>query len=324
MTDPVFYSKLGADLMAFLAQKRAAGYPYEHSANILGELDSMIAKDFPESEVLSKDICTAWIDKCSELHQNTLFRKITPVRQFGKYVAGMGKPAYIIPGGIPHKQIHYDAHIFTEKELKSFFASIDQCRKSPFSPYRCYVIPVIFRLLFTCGLRSSEARLLSVTDVDLSTGKILIKKTKGWEARIIYTSPEMLDLLRRYDDIISQHLPVREAFFPNRKGDYYSDTTLDVWFHEFWDLLPEAAVTKGNKPRVHDLRHSYCVYRLNHWVREKADLNALYPYLSEFVGHSNFADTDYYLTLSEPFYPELQARMREVNDTILPEVPHEA
>jgi integrase len=100
-------------------------------------------------------------------------------------------------------------------------------------------------------------------------------------------------------------------------------STLDVWFHEFWDKLPEAVTTKGNKPRVHDFRHSYCVYRLNLWVQENADLNALYPYLSEFVGHSNFADTDYYLTLAEPFYPEFESRMRAMNATILPEVPHE-
>ena len=56
---------------------------------------------------------------------------------------------------------------------------------------------------------------------------------------------------------------------------------------------------------------------------QKPHLNALYPYLSEFVGHSNFADTDYYLTLAEPFYSEFEARMRIVNTSILPEVPHE-
>jgi integrase len=114
----------------------------------------------------------------------------------------------------------------------------------------------------------------------------------------------------------------KRPFFPNHRGDYYSKTALDLWFHEFWDALPEASVTKGNTPRVHDFRHSYCVYRLNQWVREKANLNALYPYLSEFVGHSNFADTDYYLTLAEPFYPEFESRMRAVNNAILPEVPH--
>ena len=64
-------------------------------------------------------------------------------------------------------------------------------------------------------------------------------------------------------------------------------------------------------------------YRLNQWVREGKDINGLYPYLSEYLGHSNFADTDYYLTLAEPFYPEFEARMRAVNTAILPEVPYE-
>ena len=323
MADPVYRSKFRADIEAFIIQKRAAGYPYNTSARVLGYLDAMISKSFPDSDILSKKICNAWIDKCSSFHQNTLLRRVTPVRQLAKYLVGTGKEAYIIPGGIPNKQIHYDAHIFTETELKAFFSSIDKCRKSPFSPYRCYVIPVIFRLLYTCGLRASEARLLNVDDVDLGTGKIFIRGSKGWEARIIYVSLDMLDLLCRYDCIIQRYLPARKAFFPNQKGDYYSKSTLDIWFHEFWDTLPEAAVTKGNKPRVHDFRHSYCVYRLNQWVRDNADLNALYPYLSEFVGHSNFADTDYYLTLAEPFYSEFEARMRKVNATILPEVPHE-
>ena len=323
MADPAFHSKFRADIEAFIIQKRASGYPYNTSARVLGYLDAMISKSFPDSDILSKEICNAWIDKCSSFHQNTLLRRVTPVRQLAKYLVGTGKEAYIIPGGIPNKQIHYDAHIFTVTELKAFFSSIDKCRKSPFSPYRCYVIPVIFRLLYTCGLRASEARLLNVDDVDLDTGKIFIRGSKGWEARIIYVSPDMLDLLHRYDCIIQRYLPARKVFFPNQKGDFYSKSTLDIWFHEFWDTLPEAAVTKGNKPRVHDFRHSYCVYRLNQWVSDNADLNALYPYLSEFVGHSNFADTDYYLTLAEPFYSEFEARMRKVNAAILPEVPHE-
>ncbi|MFR3229183.1 MAG: hypothetical protein ACLTPG_09630 [Mediterraneibacter gnavus] len=109
----------------------------------------MIAEDYPDCSTLSKEICDAWIRKCSVLHQNTLLRRVTPVRQFAKYLVGTGKSAYIIPGGIPRKQIRYDAHIFTEEELKAFFASIDACKKSPFSPLRCYVIPVIFRLIYT-------------------------------------------------------------------------------------------------------------------------------------------------------------------------------
>lgn len=130
------------------------------------------------------------VRKCSVLHQNTLLRRVTPVRQFAKYLVGTGKSAYIIPSAIPRKQIRYDAHIFTEAELKAFFASIDSCKKSPFSPLRCYIIPVIFRLIYTCGLRASEARLLRTDDIDLSTGKIFIRESKGWKARIVFASDD--------------------------------------------------------------------------------------------------------------------------------------
>ena len=98
MSEPVFRSKLKEDLDAFLVQKRAAGYPYKTSASVLGYLDAMIAGHYPDSTMLSKEICDSWIEHCSKLHQNTLLRRVTPVRQFGKYLAGMGKPVYIIPG----------------------------------------------------------------------------------------------------------------------------------------------------------------------------------------------------------------------------------
>ncbi|NLC26213.1 MAG: tyrosine-type recombinase/integrase, partial [Fastidiosipila sp.] len=204
MPDPEFKSKLGPDIKAFIIQKRAVGYPYLTSAKVLGYLDTMITEFFPESRILSKEICDAWIEKNSKLHQNTLIRRVTPVRQLGKYLTGTGKSAYIVPKGIPSKQLRYDAHIFTQKELKAFFSSIDKCVKSPYS-YRCYVIPVIFRWIYTCGLRSSEARLLRVNDVDLTNGKVLIRKSKGWEARIIYVNEDMLDLLCRYEHIISRY-----------------------------------------------------------------------------------------------------------------------
>src|SRR5699024_1951811 len=101
LSDPVFRSKLRDDLEAFIFQKRASGYPYNTSSKVLGYLDTMIAKDYPGCSTLSKEICDAWIRKCSVLHQNTLLRRVTPVRQFAKYLVGTGKSAYIIPSGIP-------------------------------------------------------------------------------------------------------------------------------------------------------------------------------------------------------------------------------
>ena len=75
MADPVFRSKLSNDLDAFITQKRAAGHPYGTSARVLGYLDDMIIEKYPESSVLTKEICNAWIKECSKLHQTTLLRR---------------------------------------------------------------------------------------------------------------------------------------------------------------------------------------------------------------------------------------------------------
>jgi len=41
------------------------------------------------------------------------------------------------------------------------------------------------------------------------------------------------------------------------------------------------------------------------------------------MGHSHYADTDYYLSLVEEFYPEMEQRLSSLNNDILPEVLHE-
>lgn len=317
-----YVSKLGPAIAGLIAQKRAMGYPYDTSAAILGRFDAFAANRFPGEASLTKDLCMAWATMREGEHQNTLLRRVTPVRQLGKYIAGKGGDAYVIPGHIPSKQVKYAPHVFTEGEVAELFASIDSCPASPWSPLRHYVIPVFFRLVYCCGLRQSEARLLARNDVDLRGGRVVIRESKGWESRVVYMSDGLLGLCRVYDGIIESEMPGRVPFFPNASGGCYSKSAPDTWFHEFWDALPCAAAAGGNPARVHDLRHAYAVHRLNSWVREGRDTSALYPYLSEFMGHSHFADTDYYLTLSECFYGQLGELMAPVDDEVLPEVVH--
>jgi len=323
MTEYTFTSLIGPHINDFIRQKRASGYPYEASARILHHFDVLAAQKFPNEPVITKEMCSMWLGLKPDEHPNGLLRRITPIRQLGKYLQGLGYNAYIIPGRIPDKQIKYEAHIYTAAELKAFFSAVDHCPLSRFSPTRRYVIPVIFRLLYCCGLRSSEARLLKKEDVDLATGKITIRESKGWKARIVYMSGDLLKLCEEYDSLIESVLPGRQVFFPNKDGGFFGKSTVGLWFHEFWENLPESKGITGNPARVHDFRHSYAVHRLNQWVRDGRDINALYPYLSEYMGHSQYAGTDYYLSLVEEFYPEMEKRLSSLNEGILPEALHE-
>jgi integrase len=95
------------------------------------------------------------------------------------------------------------------------------------------------------------------------------------------------------------------------------------WFHDFWDKLPEAKNYSGNAPRVHDFRHTFAVNRLTQWVHEGKDVNACLPYLSMYLGHQNFADTDYYLHLTPEFFPVLKEKSKAIFGDIIPEAIYE-
>ncbi|MTW88414.1 tyrosine-type recombinase/integrase, partial [Virgibacillus dakarensis] len=177
---------------------------------------------FPNEHTLTSDIVMSWASLKENEHPNGLMRRITPIRQLAKYMKSIGIDAYVLPSNIPKKQIRYVPHIFTSQELSEFFKAVDSCQVSAFSPGRHLVIPVFFRLLYSCGLRSSEARMLQVSDVDFKLGSVFIRESKGHKDRIIYLSDDMLHLCKMYDERIQFHYPNRIAFFPNQKGSYYN------------------------------------------------------------------------------------------------------
>jgi len=49
-------------------------------------------------------------------------------------------------------------------------------------------------------------------------------------------------------------------------------------------------------PRIHDLRHSFAVHSLIDWHRQGADISALLPVLSTYLGHVEPKNTYWYLS----------------------------
>lgn len=306
-----FKSGLGPKLAEFIELKRAAGHIYDSSGSILRRFDAMAAEYFPEEKTVTKEVAAKWLDEKKTLAPAGLLRSVTPVRQFAKYLNVIGISAYVIPPNIPGSVERYTPHIFTEEELLAFFAAVDTCPFNPSCPTRSFVLPVYFRLVYSCGMRNSEARLLQRADLDLTTGKILIRESKGWKERIVYMHPDMLDQCVEYEKIMDARMPGRKWFFPNRGDVPFHRSAPSRWFCEFWDALPEASLVQGNHPRVHDLRHTFCVHRLNAWAMGGHDLNAMYPFLSEFLGHSSYAETDYYMHLTESYYAQYNRQMKD-------------
>ena len=133
-------------------------------------------------------------------------------------LADTARPAYLLPGAALPRPTRYVPHIYTDAELAALFAQTDRCHYCAEVPLRHLVMPVLFRTIYACGLRCSEARLLRVADVDIDTGVLQIRDAKGGKDRQVPVSGPLRDRLADYDARVAGQPDRRDWFFPGKAG----------------------------------------------------------------------------------------------------------
>jgi len=280
-------------IAAFIEQKRRLGFPYTVSEFILLQFDRFCIEHFPDGIMLSKEIALAWAVK-RHTEQNNAFRnRLAPVREFAKYLIRSGESAYVIPPHYVRRTARGLPYIYTETEIAAIWQSLDELTPCPNLPARHLVIPAIIRLLYCCGLRPGEACKLKTGDVDLKSGKIFIRESKGHKDRIVMLADDVNAYYFRYNKSVSRLLPNREWFFPS--GDHaYTISGLDRSYRE---ILDKTGIFKSiqDLPILYGFRHTFATHRLYQWLCEGKDLTSMLPYLSAYMGHARLSDTYYYI-----------------------------
>ena len=144
----------------YVKLKQAIGYKYDAEASHLKRFDQFTLEKYPQATILTKEIVLDWCRKKAYEAQANQSSRASIIRQFGKYLDSIGINAYVLPKSYYPKAKQYVPYIYTDEELSKFFSETDKCAYNPAYPYRHLVMPVIFRMIYLCGLRSSEARLL--------------------------------------------------------------------------------------------------------------------------------------------------------------------
>ena len=318
-----FVSGLAPYLDSLLDVKHAMGFPYDTSERHRHRFDQMCARHHPGEAALTREMAMGWAAARAGEHPNAQLRRITPVRQLAKHMIGLSADAFVIPGGIPGRQVRYRPHLFSPAQLRALFDAADAIRPSPYGGRRELIIPVFFRMMYCLGLRPGEARRLHRHDVDLAAGTVAIRESKGHAERVVFLSGDLHAYCRDYADAIGVHYPDRVAFFPNRAGDFYSRSSVDQWFGELLTAAGPAIVSRPDaRPRAYDLRHAHVVETINRWVRAGRDPQALVAYLSAQLGHTSPEHTWYYFHLAADFHPDLRAQANSGIEDVLPEACH--
>jgi integrase/recombinase XerD len=304
-------------ITALVAQKRAVGYKYAAEERVLARFEEFCRGEFPGVNTVTQAAVEAWVESARRrgVKPATLESLASPVRELARWLGRRGVGAYILPGGVLARPARYVPHIYTDQELAAIFAQTDRCHYCSEAPFRHLVMPVLFRTIYACGLRCSEARLLRPDDVDTDAGVLQIRDAKGGKDRQVPVSEPLRVRLADYHAQVGQ--PGRDWFFPGRDGLPLTLGNVEKNFRRF---LWQARISHGGRgrgPRVHDLRHTFAVNNLRFWFAQGQDVGALLPVLQTYMGHSSLGDTAYYLRLTAESYPDITARVQQATGDIV-------
>lgn len=146
---------------------------------------------------------------------------------------------------------------------------------------------MLLMLLYSTGMRRTEASLLKVSDIDSQRMVIHIHRGKGMRDRDVPLTPKMLEALRDY----WRWKKPRVYLFPSKRSAAGSEQPISD--KTVWNVCRAAATRAGIQKKLgpHTLRHCFAT----HLLEGGADLRTI----QLLMGHERLEDTTIYLHLSQ-------------------------
>lgn len=311
-------SSISPLMQDYAMYQQASGRWNESSyAIMLSRFDKHCKANFSDSEILTQEMVDSWCAKRDTEANNSCRSRIYPVVSFIRYLQKRGLTGVKTPA-IPRKESRtYIPHAFSADELEKFFDACDSITSFSATEEqisRKLTIPVFFRLLYSSGIRTNEARMLRTRDVDLVHGALNIEYSKGHSQHFIVLHDSMLGLMREYDIVIGKMYPDRAYFFPARAEKCHTQQWVSVNFKKLWCQCSDSYAVP------YEFRHNYAAININSWTDEGFNFNSKLLYLSKSMGHSVIESTKYYYSLVPRLADVLEEHTNE--DEVIPEVPY--
>jgi len=279
--------------------------------------DVYIAGNYPEFCTLTQEMVDTWCAKRETETNNSCRSRIYVVVSFIKYLRERNITDVDLPD-IPIKEKRtYIPHAFTDTELKAFFRECDAIsvyHNNPSHKLRKIVVPVFFRLIFSSGMRTTEARLLKRDDIDFDNGIVNIRSSKGHDQHYIVLHDSTLKLMQRYDATADKLIPRRTFFFPSLHDKAHPRGWV-VWnFKTLWSKVSNSYAT------AYEFRHNYATNNINNWTDSGFNFDDKLLYLSKSMGHRSIEETKKYFSIVPTLSDILKEKTQESMDDIIPEV----
>lgn len=273
----------------YLDARRALGFKLTRSGMLLPVFVEHLHKH--RCRFITTKLALEWAMQPADGHPAWWSQRLSIVRGFATYLQAE-EPRHEVPpaDAIPAPVRRAVPVLFVPKEISDLLRAARQLR----SPLRASTYETLFGLLAATGMRIGEALRLERSDVVWNEGLLVVRHSKFNKSREIVLHPSMMSALRQYAVVRDRHHPKprSQRFFISLLGTSLIYNNAHTTFRM---LANQAGIRPG---RPHDLRHTFAVNTLLRWYKQNADVDALMPRLSTYLGHSAPDSTYWYLTAS--------------------------
>lgn len=297
-----FGSILGPTIADYVSLKQALGRRYDCERRILASLDAFLTR---ENADLDADTFTRWCQTQEHLTSGVRRCRMSVVHNLTLY-RRRRQPSCFVPNPLFFPPLHQPVrpYIFTESEIASLIQQADALPPSRNCPLRPQLFSLAITLLYTAGLRRGELLRMTIGEYDQCEGTLLVRESKFHKSRIL---PLSSDGIQRLDRYLHARQGRRFPMSPdspllwNARGGGRAYSTFGLR-NVIGRLLNAVGIRKpdGQRPRIHDFRHSFAVHALLRWYQAGEDVQAKLPLLAIYMGHVSIVSTQYYLKLTEP------------------------
>lgn len=287
-------------LADYLALRRALGYRLDRPEKLLTQFLSHL-------ESTGQDVVTVrgaleWAQMPRNGAPNWWGYRLSVVRGFATYLHALD-PAHEVPAAdlLPQRPQRATPYLYSNADVAALIAAASSLS----TPLRRATLATLIGLLAVTGMRVGEAIALDRTDIDLTTGRLLIRYGKFGKTRELWLHPTTLDALKRYRRLRDRAAPPTDtaAFLVSAAGTRLLYCNVRNTFHRLVKLAGLTPRSTSCRPRIHDLRHSFAVHAMIDAYTAGQDGQARLTLLSTWLGHVDPANTYWYLSAS----PELMA-----------------
>lgn len=233
----------------------------------------------PEDGVDHKTI-RAYIQSIyKQVKKSSLSRKVSSIKAFFRFLKRKDyiseNPSLII------KNPRIEKHLPKFYSVDEMFHFLDSLPAANWLDLRNLAI---FELIYSTGMRASEALGLNIEDIHLD-GLWVLVRGKGGKERVLPFGDKAKDAVVRYLSIASEGQSGKNALFINARGDRLS-------YRGLLKIMKRHQIQVGllKNLALHGIRHSFATHMLD----GGADLRSI----QELLGHSKLSTTQRYTHIS--------------------------